>query len=124
MPYTNTWEDKGLYRKFSGVVDGEEILHSNLDLHVHPNFAKIIYIINDFSEITGHTVVAAHTGIYAKTDEMVAIEKGQLKIAIVATEPSVLAMARAYQAQLAGSMFTCEIFGSLAAARAWVGGAS
>jgi len=121
MPYTNTWEDEGLYRKFSGFVESEEILRSNLDLHVHPNFEDIKYIINDFSEIVGHEVRASHAGIYAKNDDMVAVIKGRMKIAIVANQESVVALARAYKERLAGSMFTCEIFDSLAEARAWVG---
>ncbi len=121
MAYANTWEDAGLYRKFSGLVDSEEILRSNLDLHVHPKFAEITYIINDFSEITGHAVTAAHTGIYAKTDDMVAFVKGRMKIAIVADQDPVVALARGYREQLAGSLFICEIFATLAEARAWVG---
>ena len=120
MAHTNTWESSGLYRKFTGAITSVEILESNLELHGHPEFEKIKYIINDFSEVTGHTVVEGHTRAYATSDDMVSITKGRMKIAIVVDKDPLIAFAHAYQEQMQGKIFECEVFQSLAEAREWV----
>lgn len=110
-----------MYRKFTGTITSIEILESNLELHVHPGFEKIKYIINDFSEVTGHTVVEGHTRAYASSDDMASITKGRMKIAIVVDKEPLVALARAYQEQMEGKIFECEVFQSLGEAREWVG---
>ena len=87
MPYTNTWELEGLYRKFVDEINGDEILESNYKLHEDPNFQAIKYIINDFIEVTGHSIVTAHTKAYATSDNIISNTKGKLKIALVVTQP-------------------------------------
>lgn len=32
MLHKNAWESEGLYRKLTGVITGEEVLESNLEL--------------------------------------------------------------------------------------------
>ena len=63
MSHTNIWEPGGLYRKFSGVLSGLEILESNFEIHTDPNFGHIDYVINDFTEVTEHSVESFHTKV-------------------------------------------------------------
>ena len=120
MPHTNTWEINNLYRKFTGNISGDEILQSNFELQSHPNFKDIKYIINDFTEITSHSIEIVHTDVYAKTDEMIASSKGQLKIAIVYTiGSSVSELAESYRQQMIGNLFECECFHSVEEAKKW-----
>ena len=120
MPYTNTWESEGLYRVFVGEITGDEILESNYELHEDPNFQAIKYIINDFIEVTGHSIVTAHTKAYATSDNIISNTKGKLKIALVVTQPPLLALANSYREQMRGKLFECEIFQSIEDARKWV----
>lgn len=120
MAYTNSWEPNGLYRKFVGEVHGDEILESNLELQTHPNFSDIQYIINDFSEITGHSIAIHHTSAYAKVDDIVSVTKGQLKIAIIVTQDSMISLANSYREQLKNELFDCEIFDTVTSARNWI----
>ena len=120
MPHNNTWEPDGLYRKFTGEISGEEILESNFELHVNPNFSNIKYIINDFTEITAHSIEIAHTKIYAKTDDIVSTTKGKLKIALVAAQAEHIDLAHNYREQMKDKLFECEIFNSIEDARNWV----
>ena len=83
MSYQNTWETHGLYRKFSDEIRADEILESNFELHRHPNFEDITYIINDFTKVTDSSVETAHTKTFAKIDDIISKTKGHLKIAIV-----------------------------------------
>ena len=80
MSYKLIWESNGLYRKFTGEISGVEILESNFELQRHPKFEAINYIINDFLGVTDFTIDNEHTKIYAKTDEIAAIQKPHLKL--------------------------------------------
>jgi len=122
MAYTNTWEPEGLYRKFTGKISGEEIFVSNLELQNDANFQKINYIVNDFTEISGHTIAPSHTEIYAKTDDIISLTKGDLKIALVVdqTQISTIALAGKYCEQMKNKPFKCDIFPTLDEAREWV----
>lgn len=120
MPYTNIWEEDGLYRTFTEEINGDEILKSNIELHAEPNFEKVRYIIDDFTEVTGHSVEAHHIKAYAVTDEIISKSKGKLKIAIVVTQPAFIELANDYCELMEGTMFDSKVFSSLADARVWV----
>ena len=120
MPHTNTWEPGGLYRKFTGITSGEEILESNFELHMDPTFQTINYIINDFTEVTGHSIETIHTKVYASTDEIVSNTKGKLKIALVVTQEPLIALANSYREAMIGNRFECDIYQTIEDARKWV----
>jgi len=121
MPYKNTWEQNGLLRKFTGVISGEEILESNFALHEDPRFSDIKYIINDFSEIAGHSIEEAHTKIYAYTDEIISNSKRRLKIALVVSQSEYIPIAESYRELMDGKLFECEIVNVIDDARLWIG---
>ena len=120
MAHEKIWESDGLYRVFSGIVSGEEILESNFEMHEDPNFAHIKYILNDFSGATGHSIDITHTEIYAATDDIISETKGALKIAIVVIEDEHRELANSYRSYLKNRYYICEIFQTLADARKWV----
>ena len=119
MPYKNTWKSEGLYRKFTGDINGDEILKSNFELHTDPDFQNIKYIINDFTEMTSHSIEIAHTEVYARTDDIISSTKGRLKIALVVTQPDHIDLARNYRALMQDTLFECEIFKTIEDARKW-----
>ena len=120
MPYKNTWEPRGLYRKFTGKISGEEILKSNFEIHKNPKFHTISYIINDFIEVTGHSIEVIHTQVYASTDEIISYGKANLKIALVVTQDPLIALANSYRNEMIGNRFECDIFKTIEDARKWV----
>lgn len=119
MPHTNTWESGGLYRKFTGTITGEEILKSNFELHMDLKFQTINYIINDFSEVIDHSIETIHTKVYASTDEVSSNTKGKLKIALVVTQDSLIALANNYRKEMINNRFECNIFQTIDDARKW-----
>ena len=121
MSHTKTWESGGLYRKFTGKISGEEILESNFDLHMDSNFQTLNYIINDFTEVTDHSVEITHTKVYASTDEIISNTKGKLKIALVVTQDPLIVLANSYREEMIGKRFECDIFNTIEDAREWVG---
>ena len=121
MPHSNTWETDGLYRKFIGKISAYEILESNINLHQDSNFSYIKYVINDFSEVTQHSIEVTHTRIYASTDRLISDYKEALKIALVVTQAELLALANRYCEQMIDEKFECQIFKTIEEARAWTG---
>ena len=119
MPHTNHWDAHGLHRQFIGVINSDEILASNLELHQDPRFDDIAYIINDFTLISGIEVAEGHTRSFATVDKNVSHRKPQLKIAIVVQQAPHIALAQAYRQQMLDSHFECEIFPTLDEAETW-----
>ncbi len=120
MPYTNNWQEKGLYRKFTGTISGIEILEANLKLHVDPRFNNIEYVLNDFTEVGDLRVETKHTSAYAASDKVISDRMHGLKIALVVTTELQIELANAYREQMKDSNFKCEVFTSLDDAYKWV----
>ena len=120
MPYTNNWEENGLYRKFTGTINGIEILEANLKLHQDRRFNSIKYVLNDFTEVTDLRIETKHTNAYAASDRVISDRMLGLKIAIVVTTELQINLANAYLEEMKDSNFKCEIFTSLDDAYKWV----
>lgn len=119
MAHIIKWEKNGLYRQFTGMVSGDEILESNFEIHVHPEFSDIKYIINDFLGVTEYSIKHSHTKAYAESDKIIAETKGKLNIAIVVNQDELLELANGYRQQMIDNKFKCHIFQTVAEARVW-----
>jgi len=120
MPHTTTWESKGVYRHFNGLVTGEEILESNFKLQADSRFEVIDYVINDFTRVTDHTVTLADTNAYAVTDEIAANEKPSLNIAIIVTKKDLFEVADMYCELMKAMKYNSKTFKTIKQARSWV----
>lgn len=120
MPHTYIWEPNGLLRKFTGNIEADEIIKSNLELNEHPEFSKISYIINDFSEVTRISVSENDTKVFALTDDVISESKGKFNIAIIVSQDEHIALAEAYRNQMKNRFYHCEIFRAFDDARNWV----
>ena len=122
MSHENTWESNGLYRKFTGSLTAEDILDANIDLWIDPHFNSIEYLINDFSSITGHSILVKDTRVYAFMDDILSETKEQLKIALVVNnnKGSLLPLANHYCEEMKDKLFECDTFLNIEDARKWV----
>jgi hypothetical protein len=120
MPYINIWEPDGLYRAFTGEISGDEILESNFELHANPKYHNISYIIDDFTGATSCAIDINHLEILAKTNNIISMTKGNLKIALAVVDTEAIELAYAYKNITANSRFQCEIFLNLHDAKEWV----
>jgi len=93
MTHTFNWETNGLYRKFSGNIRSDEILETSLELQMMPEFEQAKYIINDFLEVTSHSVLPEHTKAYAAIDKVIANTAGIIKIALVVDNEALIPIA-------------------------------
>ncbi len=119
MAYQNKWDEKGLCRVFTEKVSGDEILDANLTLHGDSRFDDISYIINDFTQIIEFEVSGMDIVKVATIDNVAALSKARLKIAIVATIESLLDWVNLYCERMADSPYECEIFTNFDDAYQW-----
>ena len=119
MAFTNTWTNNGLHRKFAGDISGDEILESNFEIHANPKFQKISYVIDDFIDITSLAMDREHLEIMAKTDDIISMTKGALKIALVVADDKGIKLAQTYKKITEDSLFQVEVFLSLDEALNW-----
>jgi len=119
LPYHNNWKDNGLYRKFTGEITGGEILESNLSIHGDPRFDGINYVLNDFISIVEFDVNNTDINIISTIDNVAALSKQKLKIAIVATNTDLLKWVNVYLNMMQDSPYETAVFSTCSDALNW-----
>ena len=96
MSYELTWEPKGVVKRFFGHVTCVEVLAAGTQSQSNPQFDQYHYAINDFLDCTEFVLdpavleeIAAYTGAAE-------LSNPNIKIAIVATLPEIVAAAKQY----------------------------
>jgi hypothetical protein len=118
MPAEIIWEERGVRRRYSGVVTATEFLESIFAVQRDPRFDSLAYSILDALDVTGTDVsdfdiksVAAHS-IGALNSN------ASVKVAILASDPALLAMAQIFLSPPYSS-YPAEILSTRLAADAW-----
>jgi hypothetical protein len=119
MPAEIIWEERGVRRRYSGVVTATEFLESIFAVQRDPRFDSLAYSILDALDVTGTDVsdfdiksVAAHS-IGALNSN------ASVKVAILASDPALLAMAQIFLSPPYSS-YPAEILSTRQAADAWI----
>lgn len=120
MPHTNSWKERGLIRSYTEIINGSEIIESNLEMHGDSRFDHISYVINDFSKVEGCLVSEEELEMMSITDEVAKHSNRYLKIAIVATQEEIIKLAQIYCDFMRDASYDAEIFATLEDAHAWV----
>jgi hypothetical protein len=113
------WEERGVRRNYSGVVTATEFLESIFAVQRDPRFDSLVYSILDALDVTGTDVsdfdiksVAAHS-IGALNSN------ASVKVAILASDPALLAMAQIFLSPPYSS-YPAEVLSTREAADAWI----
>ncbi|MBL8429984.1 MAG: hypothetical protein JNJ95_08870 [Dechloromonas sp.] len=114
MPYTISWEAKGVYKQFSGVVTADEYHRSQIQFTSHEKFDNAHYVINDFSDIDRFVMTPAEAEYMATYSLGPHFSNPTLRVCFVTTDPSIVGLIQAYKKL---SAFPLEAFPTLAAAR-------
>lgn len=117
MPFTITTERFGAYKKFSGFVTNAEFLQSVFENQSHPDYDRMAYSINDFSEVTGHSVAPMAVRTAATYALGAEFTNSRLKIAIVSTDQQIRDLVGGFTAL---THYKLEFFSTLEDARKWV----
>lgn len=120
MPYTLSWEPRGVYRRYHGDVSIAERLAAFEAICGDPRFDDLRYTITDYRDVQGYEVTSA------ATREIAAFHLGphrsnpHIRIAAVAVRPDVLAAIHEFIA-LRIAPQPCAVFATLPEARRWAG---
>jgi len=93
MSYENIWEKNGVYRKYNSGITGKELIQAAEDVLGHKLFDSISYVINDLLQVTEHDVKTSDIITLSEMDRVAADINPNVKVAIVATTPTVKLMA-------------------------------
>lgn len=120
MPYENIWEKDGVYRKYTQCIKGVDIIQAMGEVHGHELFDSIGYVINDFLNVTEINLNPAEIKTLAAIDKAAALTNPNIRIALVATMPTIQSMSEMYGDLMSESPYTCEVFSDLDEARKWI----
>jgi len=121
MTYDLQWLDKGLYRRFSGAIDGEEIANSNLQLHGDPRFDELQFIIDDFSGIDAIDLADGDLSLIANINKVGEVHSRDVKIAVVLDHPKRMEWYNQYFQEMGPASCDIQLFDDKPAAQQWLG---
>lgn len=121
MGYEVSWEQpNGVVKRHFGQVTGRELMAAVVETEADPRFDTLRYVINDFRDCTGLSASATEIEEIAAVDKAAAAINPNIRIAVVATLPDVVAAANAY-ANDPMATYTTRVFASMNEARSWLG---
>jgi hypothetical protein len=121
MSYEIIWESpQRVVKRHFGHLTSNDVLAANTEIEADPRFDSLRCVINDFLGCTGVTISTPEVAEVAAIDRSAAITNPNIRIAMVATHPEVVAAANAY-ANHALTIYLTRVFCSMADARAWLG---
>ena len=122
MPYTTTWEEKGIIWKYSGVISKEEVLQSNHEFYSDERSDSCKYQIVDGREIDDLAIEYSTMKHVAAMDHAASRQIHGIKVALVASDSRTASSFTQYSAilkSLDGS-WQVRVFDDMETARAWI----
>jgi hypothetical protein len=120
VSYEIIWEPRGVIKRFSGLMTGNEMIQSVVDVEKDARFDELRYAINDFLGVTGISLTKDCVEEISVMDKGAACTNPHIRNAVVATHPEIIALANEY-ANSNLNAYPTKIFPSLAEARSWLG---
>jgi hypothetical protein len=119
MSFEVEWEPRGVVKRYFGRVTGEEVFAAGIQSQGDHRFDQNRYAINDFLDCTEFVFdqkVLEELAAFAGAAEL---SNPNIRIAIVATLPAVVAATTQYIG-LPLQRYPTRLFATRAAARAWI----
>lgn len=120
MPYKTIWEEKGVQWVYTGILSGDELLQSNMEIYGDPRFDKLRYQIVNFLGVTEFQVSTDTMEEITVMDMGASNTNPMLKVAVVATDTQANRLVELYETTTGGAPWETEIFATEKAARAWI----
>ncbi len=120
MTYETIWEEKGIYWKFQGVLTGDELLQSNMNIYGDSRFDKLRYQLIDMLDVESFDVDPAAMEEVTAMDEAASQTNPSLVVAVVSTHIQAKRLVELYETTTGGAPWETDIFESVEAARAWI----
>jgi hypothetical protein len=119
MPYHIDREPQGVVVRLWGDCTGLDVEHAMRDMHNHPDFDRLRYVIHDSLSCQSLIFDTHEPELLAATDLGASFTNENVCIGVAATHPDVLNYLSAYVAAQA-SPYPTRLFDNLDDVRAWV----
>ncbi len=119
MPYTLSWERRGVVRRYMGDVTAAERRRSFDEICADPRFDSLRYAITDYLGVTSYEITDENTREIAAMHVGPMFSNPRIRIAAVVTDPAIVAAIEHFIA-LGFTSTPYRIFATEDAARRWV----
>ena len=120
MPYEAIWEDKGIYWKYQGILTGDDLLQSNMNIYGDSRFDNLRYQLVDMLDVESFDVETEAMEAVTAMDEAASQTNSSLVVAVVSTHIQAKRLVELYETTTGGSPWETEIFESVEEARVWI----
>jgi len=120
MPYKISWEERGVYIKWFGIITAEENIRLNGEIYGNKLFETIEYQIGDFIDAEHATFTEREIYVIAKLEIQASRWNKRLMVAHITKDPEIVKAIKSYEYNLRESDWKFGIFDDLEDARKWV----
>lgn len=120
MTFNINWDKNGVYVKFRGVVNAQDLIDANNYVISNANFESINYQIFDFLDIEKLKITSYDISIIGIMDKSQTSVKEKMKVAIVTQSDYIKEITTEYDQIMLGSNWETRIFPSYETALEWV----
>ena len=120
MTFNINWDKNGVYVKFRGVVNAQDLIDANNYVISNANFELINYQIFDFLDIEEFKITSYDISIIGIMDKSQTSVKEEMKVAIVTQSDYIKEITTEYDQIMSGSNWETRIFPSYETALEWV----
>lgn len=119
MAYTIRWGRHGLIWTYTGVLTGEELIKSNLEIYGDARFTGLYYQIVDLRAVREFKVLAEHMERIAQLDAAAYSVNDRIRVAVVTSEVTGAHMTRSYEQNTPEDHWETKVFKDYAKADVW-----
>ena len=120
MTFNINWDKNGVYLKFRGIVNAQDLIDANNYVISNKSFDQINYQIFDFLDIDEFDISDNDINILGMMDKSQSEFKSEMKVAMVSNDNNVIGTLREYNIHLEDSSWITDIFTDIESARSWV----
>lgn len=110
-------EGPGVYKKFSGFVTTAEFLQSIFENHSQPDYGELLYSINDFLEVQGHSIRPADVDLASMVSLKAKAVNPNILIGVVTQDQGIAQLVRHYAGR---TTYRLGCFATVQEARSWI----
>lgn len=119
MPYQLFWESSGAYILLSGEVTFDQIATANAMFYAGLDGRLVKYQLCNFLNVTRITLNITQAERIGKSDLVVSMSNGPMKLGIICDNPSFKKLHSAYMEYMKKSIWEVRIFSTEVDARNW-----
>lgn len=122
MPHSMTYHSQGFHAKFEGVISGKELEWVNSKIYEHPEFDSHRYQVIDLLDADMSALSEDDTESIAASDFGGSLSRGEVKVALVASNKTTIALCEQYKkvTESLSSTWQVRIFSDFKQANSWI----